>query len=240
VRAAVLLIGLWWAAPSRPARGDTGAELTAVVAALPACDAARAHCVGLQLHIAVADDGVIAKPDWLAVQLAAANRHFAPLGVGFQVIGADALPAAAAHIATREDRDAVAAGRLTGRVIHVFITGQLDDIDQPGEIIRGVAWHLRGSDRKYVILSTVAPDRVLAHELGHVFGLPHSSHAISIMNKTERATPPREQRTFADEEIAAMRPVLERLLRDRVIEDVGHRTAESIDASRIRAPGSRQ
>jgi len=114
------------------------------------------------------------------------------------------------------DRDAVADGRLTGKVIHVFITGQLDDVDQPGEVIRGVTWHRRGGDHKYVILSTVAPERVLAHELGHVFGLPHSEYAISIMNKRPRTEPPIEQRAFADAELAAMRPVLRRLLREQI------------------------
>jgi len=204
----------------RAASSDVGAELAALTAGLPACDADRAHCLGLQLHVPSSGDGLIANPAFIAVQLAVANRHFAPLGVGFQVVGADAIAAAAAHIATREDRDGVAAGRLSSKVIHVFITGQLDDIDVPDGIIRGVTWHLPDSDRKYVILSTVAPDRVLAHELGHVFGLPHSSAAISIMNKRPRDEPPQDQRRFADSEITRMRPTLARLLRDRVVSDV--------------------
>ena len=151
-------------APGR-ARADVEHELAALTAALPACEATRTHCIGIQLHVPVAvdrGDALIAHADWLAVQLAEANRHFAPIDVGFQVVGADALPAGAGHIATPADRDAVADGRLTGKVIHLFITGQLDDVDQPGEVIRGVTWHLRGADRKYVILSTVAPERVLA------------------------------------------------------------------------------
>jgi len=40
------------------------------------------------------------------------------------------------------------------------------------------------------------------------------------MNKSDRKEPPAEQRTFADEEISAMRPVLRRLLHDRVIVDL--------------------
>lgn len=221
----MLLIGLPLLASSRAAVGDVDGDLAALTAAAPACDAARGHCIGIRIHVAVNPDGTggaIAAPGWLAIELAAANRHFAPLDVGFQLVGIDALPAAAAHIATRRERDAVSDGRLAGKVIHVFITGTLDDVDAPGETIRGVAWHRPGSDRKYVIVSTVAPERTLAHELGHVFGLPHSSYAISIMNKTERAEPPPEQRTFAGEEIAAMRPVLKRLLREDVIADVAH------------------
>jgi len=208
------------AAPGRAA-GDVDGELAALTAGLPACDAGRAHCFGIQLHVALdAAGGLIAQTGWLAAQLAAAERHFATLGVGFEVVGADALPASAGRIATRAERDAVSDGRLSGKLIHVFVTARLDDVDVADGVIRGVTWHVRGSERKYVILSTAAPDRVLAHELGHVFGLPHSTYAISIMNKTERAAPPIEARTFADPEIAAMRPVLARLLRERVIADV--------------------
>jgi hypothetical protein len=219
----MLLVGICAALAPGRARGDVDHELAALTAALPACDGARAHCIGIQLHVPVgpdSGDGLIAKAEWLAVELSEANRHFAPVDVGFQVVGADVLPAAAAHIATPADRDAVSEGRLVGKVIHVFITGQLDDVDQPDDVIRGVTWHVRGGDRKYVILSTVAPERVLAHELGHVFGLPHSRDAISIMNKRPRIEPPIEQRTFAHTEIESMRPVLRRLLRDQVIADI--------------------
>jgi hypothetical protein len=219
----MLLVAICGVLAPAPARGDVDHELAALIAALPACEAARAHCIGIQLHVPVdpdRGDAVIAHADWLAVELAEANRHFAPIDVGFQVVGADLLPAGAGHVATPAERDAVAEGRLTGKVIHLFITGQLDDVDQPGEVIRGVTWHLRGGDRKYVILSTVAPERVLAHELGHVFGLAHSRYPISIMNKRPRPDPPIEQRTFAEVELAAMRPVLRRLLRDQVIADV--------------------
>lgn len=210
-------------AAARVARADVAdvaAEVAAVTAALPACDAARAHCFGVRLHITAGDDGLIASPEFLATQLAGANRQFAPLDVGFQLAGVDTLPATASHIATREDRDDLAAGHRGGGVIHVFIVAALDDIDHADQIIRGVTWHTRDDDRKYIIVSTVAPDRVLAHELGHLFGLPHSRYAVSIMNKRDRKVPPPEQRRFADEEIAAMRPGLQRLVRARVIEEV--------------------
>jgi hypothetical protein len=202
----------------RVAQAD--ADLAATVAALPSCDPARAHCIGIQLHVTVADTGPIAAADWLATQLASANRHFAPLDVGFQVIGVDALPASAAHIATPGDRDGLVADRRGSGVIDAFIVVQLDDVDHAGQVIRGVTWHTRSDERKYIVMSTAAPERVLAHELGHFFGLPHSTYAVSIMNKRERAAPPVEQRTFAADEIAAMRPVLARLLRAKVIAEV--------------------
>lgn len=186
--------------------------LDAFVGAPPACDPERTYCLAIQLHVASGDAGPVITPAWFATQLATANRHFAPIGVGFQLASADA--ASTPHVATRAQRTALAR-HATGRTIHVFVTGRLDDVDVPGDEIRGVAWRKDG--RKYVILSAQAPARVLAHELGHVFGLPHSSHAISIMNKTHRDAPPPEERTFAPEELAAMAPVVRRLVRGRAL-----------------------
>ena len=195
-------------------------DLDPIRTAIPSCDGTRAHCFGIQLHIASGEHGVIASPDWLAAQVASANRHFARLDIGFQLAGVDTLPPGAVHIETRADRDALATDRLGGKLIHVFIVGRLDDVDEEGQIAYGVTWHARHDDRKYVIVSTQALERTLAHELGHFFGLPHSTYAISIMNKSAREEPPMEQRTFADEEITAMKPALKRLLHDKVIADL--------------------
>jgi hypothetical protein len=206
------------AAPA-PGTGTGPAALEALVKAAPACEAARAHCVGIRLHVAVAADGggLVAAPDWVALQVTTANRHFAPLGVGIQVVGAEALPEAAARIEDAQERSSLAR-LVAGTVIDVFVTAQLDDIDVKDHVIRGVAWPAAG--KKFVIISTIAPDRVLAHEIGHVFGLPHSAYAISIMNKRQREQPPAEQRTFHPNELAIMREQLVRLLREKVIADL--------------------
>jgi len=200
------------------ARTASADDLGAIEKSAPACDPARAHCIAIQLHIAPGERGLVASPEWIAGQLAAANRHFVPLDVAFQLAGVDELPASTTHLETRKDRDALAS-RLGGKLIHVFVVGQLDDVDEDGAIAYGVTWHARNDDRRYVIVSAQALERTLAHELGHFFGLPHSAYAISIMNKSDRAEPPVEQRTFADEEIAEMKPRLARLLRDRSILD---------------------
>ena len=211
-------------AEKAPTAGTGPAALEALVKAAPACEAARAHCVGIRLHVATADSALVAAPDWVARQAAAANEHFAPIGVGFQVVGADELPEAAARIEDAQERSGLAR-LVAGTVIDVFVTAQLDDIDVQGGVIRGVAWP--AGAKKFVILSTIAPDRTLAHELGHVFGLPHSAYAISIMNKTQRKEPPLEQRTFHANELAVMRGQLARLLREKVIADLPRAAARA-------------
>lgn len=184
---------------------------------LPSCDPARAHCIGIRLRVAIDDRGELVAPfDWIATQLASANEQFAAIDVGFEVVERDVVPAFAARIENRGERDQLGA-MIDGRVIDVFVTGQLDDIDEAGAFIFGVTW--RHGTRKFVIISAPhAWPRVLAHELGHFFGLPHSTEPISIMNKTPRAEPPPEQRRFSDRELATMRRQLRTLLRAKVID----------------------
>lgn len=181
--------------------------LTRVAAADDTCES-RAYCFDLAVHVA---DEVVT-PDWLAAQVTTANRHFAPVDVGFRIARTDAR--SVAHVATREDRTKLGAHVSRG-VIDVFVTGRLDDVDAKDAQIRGVAWKVGG--KKIVILSAIAAEVVLAHELGHVFGLPHSTYAVSIMNKTPRTEPPWEQRTFAPEELAALPATVKRLVRSRVL-----------------------
>jgi len=107
----------------------------------PACDAARAHCVRIRIHVVIESDATVVSPAWFAAQLAAANAHFAAAGIGFEVAGVDALPGSAATIATRADRNALARGRgrRGGKVIHVFLVGTLEDVDVAGQQLNGVA-----------------------------------------------------------------------------------------------------
>lgn len=223
--ALLLVLAAGEAGAKEAGAAETGLE---ALAKAPPCDPARAHCIGIMLHVAPGEHGPVASADWVAGQLAEANRHFAPIGVGFQITAAAMLPAAAARIEDAKERTQL--GRhVAGTVIDVFVTAQLDDVDVPGGVIRGVAWP--AGARKLVILSTIAPARVLAHELGHVFGLPHSRYPISIMNKAPRQAPSPEQRTFHADELAVMRTQLARMLRDKVIAHLAPPTAPATPAA---------
>lgn len=218
MRVLAVLVVLFAAA--RPARAaDDAADGAAMISAAPHCEKARAHCFAIRLHVARSEEGAaIVEPAWFAAQLAMANKQFAPLDTSFQLAGVDFLPATAARLEDRAARVALAS-KIGGTVIDVFLTGYLADIDKPGAFAYGVTWHTKG-DRKFIIVSGMGRDRTLAHELGHFFGLPHSTFKISIMNKTPRDDPPPEDRRFADEEIAKMKPVLVALVRAKTIAEV--------------------
>ena len=100
---------------------------------------------------------------------------------------------------------------------------QLDDVDIIGNLLYGVHWRKRGDrSQRWIILS--ARDEsgaTLAHEMGHFFGLPHSTYDVSIMNKAPRPSPPWTERVFADPEQARMRRERDRMLGTGFLEDRG-------------------
>jgi hypothetical protein len=211
-------VAAWIVLLAATAHADLADDTVELAKASAPCPQGRAHCFGIQLHVATDDTGLVVAPHWVAAELAEANRHFAAIDVGFTVVGADALPSTAVHVVTRKDRDAIAVDHLGRTIVDVFLIGKLEDVDDPGAPVHGVTWHAHAT--KYVIVASDAFPRTLTHELGHVFGLPHSTYAISIMNKTPRDDPPMDQRTFAPEEIVALRAGLRRLLRDGVLVDL--------------------
>lgn len=193
--------------------------LTDIAPAVPACDTQRAHCFGLQLHVVTDEASTVATAAWIAAQVALANQHFAASNIAFELAGVDALPATVSHVATRADRNALArgTGRLGGGAIHVYLVGALDDVDVPGEARNGVAWRLPKDSRKFVIVAATAKPLTLAHELGHVFGLPHSTFADSIMNKAPRTNPPVDERSFATAERVKIEASRKRLIRSKFL-----------------------
>lgn len=191
-------------------------DLTAYVRETPRCDAAVGHCFGLHLHLVVTREGPVQTVAWVREQVAEANARFREIDVGFEVVAADALPASDLEIDDRAERDALGDPRFTRGVAHVFVVGRLANVDEPGEI-RGVHWRFRADrTRRWVILSKIAFSLVLTHELGHFFGLPHSTYDISVMNKTVRPVAPAEL-SFAAPEFARMRKHRDRMLRSGML-----------------------
>jgi hypothetical protein len=135
----------------------------------------------LRVSIAVDDAGKpVAQPEWLTGEIDAAQALFTPFGVRFAKTDGAPLEARLARMETRTDRDALAAHRAP-HVVDVFVVSSLRDVDDPSQMRRGVHWHAP-SGAHYLILVASAPTTVLAHELGHYFGNPHSQVADNVMS----------------------------------------------------------
>jgi len=138
---------------------------------------------GLAIHVATKDGAPVRDDAWIADQIAEAVSLYLPLGVAFRWTTRDEIPPAQAAMHTRADRDALAPF-ATRAFIDVFVVGELEDVDEPGRYRKGVAWTSKPDGRRYLILSGVAPPKVLAHELGHFFGNGHSDVPDNLMSYT--------------------------------------------------------
>lgn len=209
----VALLG--WLSAQEAAPGD----LTNFINETPRCGGEIGHCFGIHLHVVVDSGAPIQTVVWVRDQLDALNHRFAVIDVNFEIVAATPLAAGALEIDSRAERDALGEPHFTRGVAHVFVVGRLADVDVAGSEIRGVHWRFRGDRaRRWVILSRIAGPLVLAHELGHFFGLPHSDYDISVMNKTPRPPPAGgAELSFAEPEFARMRAHRNRMLRDGML-----------------------
>ncbi len=163
--------------------------VAAAALALPRTSlAAEAPIFGLSFAIARDESKAPVVDDaWVDDQIAEANRLFGPLGARFRWTMEKPLPEAHASMHTRGDRDALTA--LTeDRVIDVFLVRELEDVDEPGRMRMGVCWTGRGGKR-FIVVSRTARPTVLAHELGHFFGNPHSAVVDNVMSYSRSGGP---------------------------------------------------
>lgn len=149
----------------------TGAEAQATFPVFP-----------LALAVATDAGAPVVDEAWIAEEIAQANTIFAPSGVSFTQRSRRALDERFARLETRADRHALGA-EMTPSVINVFVVLSLRDVDDPTQMRRGVHWrpaNLPGAH--FVVVSSIAGPDVLAHELGHFFGNPHSDTPNDVMS----------------------------------------------------------
>lgn len=140
----------------------------------------------LRLHVPAASvtDG------WLVEQVEQANTLFLPHGVGLVIDERVLLDEAHSALEDRRDRHALGA-LLDPARIDVFVVRSLRDVDDPSLMRRGVHWRPAGRPgAHFVIVSAISSPSVLAHELGHYFGNPHSATPGNIMSYERGEVPP--------------------------------------------------
>ena len=184
------------------------------------CSVSR--CFRLLVSVARCNGKTVVSKEWLTAQVEWANRLLAALDAGVYLGAWSENPNVPCRLPDRSSRARlareVAREKYQATDIPIFVTGRLDDVDIPGEEIRGVHWRSRWKGEKYhyVVLSSIAPAFVLIHELGHYFGMGHSRYIESIMNKLPRNEPPLSLRTFAKPEYNHLRRVLRTIFRRSV------------------------
>ena len=137
---------------------------------------------GLAITVAEVDRKPVQTDEWIAAQVASAQTLFGPIGVHLRWALEKPMVARFADMQTRADRDGLVS-EVEAHLINVLVVARLRDVDEPGRDRMGVCWqNQRDATKRYIVLSATARPTVLAHELGHFFGNPHSTVVNNVMS----------------------------------------------------------
>ena len=156
-------------------------EVLVIVSALVPRTATADVVFGLSVAVARDAGTPVVDAAWMDAQVVEANRLFGPLGTRFRPVASKELAEPHGEMHTREDRNALTPLTSAEKVIHLFLVRALEDVDEPGRMRMGVCWTGRGGKR-FLVMSRIAGASVLAHELGHFFGNPHSGVMNNVMS----------------------------------------------------------
>jgi hypothetical protein len=188
--------------------------------AVPPCPDEVEHCIGIELFVVIDDGQPVQTPAWWASEVAHANALFEPVDVAFELADVHFISHTWAHVHSRLDRDRLGRRDRSPGLVHVFMVRRLDDVDIEGNLLYGVHWRDRGdTTHRWIIVSARdTSSTVLVHEMGHYFGLPHSRHDVSVMNKAPRTVPAWPDRVFAPPELEKARQHRDRMLASGFLE----------------------
>jgi len=160
------------------------------VASARAASEATPLRIPISFAVATQDDQPVRDAAWIDLQLAEMQRLYGPLGVHPESVSIRSIAPRYAHMETRADRYSLLSEARPDHAAHVFVVGTLRDVDDPTRLRRGVHWrHRANASARYVILASEAPVSVLAHEMGHYFGLGHSAVTDNLMSYDRTGAP---------------------------------------------------